>query len=73
MVSIEADREIYKRQKFNLPFRTLKLIEGDLSSFISHYDPGNDRSVYMVGLYGTGIYATFRISQRCQKQSYQTV
>ncbi len=46
MVSIESDGEVYRRQKFNLPFRTLKLIEEDVSSFISRYDPGDNKSVF---------------------------
>ena len=46
MVSIENDREIYKRQQFNLPFRTLKLIEEDMSSYIRRYDPGDNKSVF---------------------------
>ena len=46
MVSIENDRQIYKRQKFNLPFRTLELVEDELSSYISRYDPGDSKSVF---------------------------
>ena len=46
MVSIESDEEIYKRQKFNRPFRTLKLVEEDLTSYISRYDPGDNKSVF---------------------------
>ena len=46
MVSIESNGEVYKRQKFNRPFRTLKLVEEDLSSYISRYDPGDKKSVF---------------------------
>ena len=52
MVSIESDGEVYKRQKFNLPFRTLKLIEDDLSSYISRYDPGDSKSVFWLDYTG---------------------
>ena len=46
MISIEDNSEICKRQKFNLPFRTLKLIEEDMSSYIRRYDPGDNKSVF---------------------------
>ena len=46
MVSIENDSEVYKRQKFNLPFRTLELIQEDLSSFINRHDPGDAKSIF---------------------------
>ena len=40
MVSIESEEEVYKRQKFHRPFRTLKLIQDEVSSYIDRYDPG---------------------------------
>lgn len=46
MVSIEENGEIYKRQKFNLPFRTLKLIKEEMSTYIRGYDPGEDKSIF---------------------------
>ena len=46
MVSIEQHYEVYKRQKFNLPFRSLKLIKEDISSFIQGYDPEDKKSVF---------------------------
>ena len=46
MVSIEKQREIYKRQKFNLPFRTLELVEQDMSSYIRRFDPGDKKSIF---------------------------
>ena len=52
MVSIESDGEIYKRQKFNLPFRTLKLVEDDMSSYISRFDPGDNKSVFWLDYTG---------------------
>ena len=46
MTSIEEHEEVYKRQMFHRPFRTLKLERDDLSSFISRYDPGQDKSIF---------------------------
>lgn len=46
MVSIEQHSEVYKRQKFNLPFRSLKLIKEDISSFIRGFDPEHKKSVF---------------------------
>lgn len=46
MVSIEKYSEVYKRQEFNLPSRTLTLIEGDMSSYIRSYDHGDNKSVF---------------------------
>lgn len=52
MVSIESNGDVYKRQKFNLPFRTLKLVEEDVSSYISRYEPGDDKSVFWLDYTG---------------------
>ena len=52
MVSIENDSEVYKRQKFNLPFRTLELIQEDLSSFINRHDPGDAKSIFWLDYTG---------------------
>lgn len=48
MISIESFNEVFKRQKFNRPFRNLKLINDSLSSFINQYDPidDNDKSIF---------------------------
>ena len=52
MVSIESKSEVFKRQKFNLPCRTLKLVKDEVSSFISGYDPGNNKSVFWLDYTG---------------------
>ncbi len=52
MVSIEHEEETYKRQKFHLPCRTLKLVKGDAKSYIAHYDPGNMKSVFWLDYTG---------------------
>ena len=46
MVSIENNDEAYKRQKFNIPFRTLRLMKEELSSFINHLDLGDAKSIF---------------------------
>lgn len=46
MVSIESNGEVYKRQKFHLPCRTLKLEKDDITSYISRYDPGDNKSIF---------------------------
>lgn len=52
MVSIESNGEVYKRQKFNRPCRTLKLVEEDLTTFISRYDPDDNKSVFWLDYTG---------------------
>ena len=52
MVSIESDEEVYKRQKFNRPFRSLKLVEDNMTSYISRYDPGDKKSVFWLDYTG---------------------
>ena len=52
MVSIESNGETYKRQKFNLPFRTLKLVEDNISSFINRYDPRDEKSIFWLDYTG---------------------
>jgi hypothetical protein len=59
MVSIENNSETYKRQEFNLPFRTLNLIEDDMSSFIGRYNPGDHKSVFWLD-YTSLAYACFQ-------------
>ena len=46
MVSIEIEEETYKRQAFHLPSNTLELVQGDVTSFIARYDPGDMKSVF---------------------------
>ena len=52
MVSIEEQGEVYKRQVFNRPFRTLELIKDNLSSFIRRYDPGENKSIFWLDYTG---------------------
>ena len=46
MVSIEEIEEIYKRQKFHLPFRGLRLVYDYFASFLAQYDPKDRRSIF---------------------------
>lgn len=46
MVSIEKDADTIKRQEFHLPCSYLKLENKSMSSFITNYDPGNDKSIF---------------------------
>ena len=46
MVSIENDQETYKRQSLHLPCSKLKLINDDLSAYISRYNRGDTKSVF---------------------------
>lgn len=46
MVSIEENDEVYKRQEFHRPFRTLRITRDDLSSFISLNDLGQKKSIF---------------------------
>ena len=46
MVSIESEEEVYKRQQFHRPFRALKLIQDEVSSYIGRYDPGANKSIF---------------------------
>lgn len=46
MVSIEQDEETFKRQKFHLPCRTLRLKNLDVKSFLTRYDPADKRSIF---------------------------
>ena len=52
MVSFENNGEVYKRQKFNIPFRTLLLIEEDISSYIKYYDPADTKSIFWLDYTG---------------------
>lgn len=66
MESIESNSEVYKRQRFNRPFRKLRLIEEDLSSYISRYDPG-EKKVFSGWTIQSLRTAAFKISKRCWK------
>ncbi|KKL84913.1 hypothetical protein LCGC14_1959990, partial [marine sediment metagenome] len=46
MVSIENDEETYKRQRFHLPCRTLRLNNTDVKSFLAQYEPKNKKSIF---------------------------
>ena len=46
MVSIEESAEKLKRQRFHRPFRSLRLVIGDMSSFITRCDLGNKKSIF---------------------------
>ncbi len=46
VVSIERDREVYKRQQFHLPCATLQVKRAELSSFISRFDPDDHAAIF---------------------------
>ena len=46
MVSIETENETFKRQEFHLPSSNVQLVNSDIESFITQYDPGNMKSVF---------------------------
>ena len=46
MVSIEEDGNVFQRQQFHLPCSNLELEQGDVSSFIARYDPGETKSIF---------------------------
>ena len=48
MVCIEHDEQIHKRQRFHLPCRShrLKLVNETFSSFLTHYEANDERSVF---------------------------
>lgn len=46
MVSIEEDSETRKRQEFNRPCSTLKIIPGSMNNFIKRYNPGSVKSIF---------------------------
>ena len=46
MTSFEIDEEVYKRQKFHLPCRKLRLEHDDISDFIQRYDPRDSKSIF---------------------------
>lgn len=52
MVSIERNKETHRRQWFHSPCKTLRLINDDLKSYISGYDPGNIKSVFWLDYTG---------------------
>ena len=52
MVSIESEEEVYKRQEFHRPFRTLELIKDEVSSYIDRYDPGANKSIFWLDYTG---------------------
>ena len=52
MVSIEESEETLKRQKFHRPFRSLRLVNENLSSFVTSYDSGNKKSIFWLDYTG---------------------
>lgn len=46
MVSIEEDKDTYKRQEFHVPCGTLTLVRADLKSFLAHYDAQDKKSIF---------------------------
>ena len=52
MVSIEYNEEIYKRQQFHLPCKTLELVHDKLSSYITQYDHGERKSIFWLDYTG---------------------
>ena len=46
MVSFEGDKDVFKRQQFNLICRSLQLVRENLTDFISRYNPGNAKSIF---------------------------
>lgn len=46
MVSFENDEEVFKRQQFHRPSRTIKTKVENISTFIDRYDPGKQKSVF---------------------------
>lgn len=46
MVSIERDLEVFKRQEFHRPSKNIRLLHNDLHSFLSQYNPGDQKSIF---------------------------
>ena len=46
MVSIEKDRQVFKRQEFHLPAKTVKLLNMDLFDFVDEYEPNGQKSIF---------------------------
>lgn len=46
MVSIEANCETFRRQRFHLPSSNVRLVNSDVSSFISQFDPNSTKSIF---------------------------
>lgn len=46
MVSIENNIETYKRQLFHRPTGKVQLVRDNLESYITHYNPGDKKSVF---------------------------
>jgi hypothetical protein len=52
MVSVEKDRDVYKRQVFHLPTAQVKLKRLDLKSFLANYDSGDKKSIFWLDYTG---------------------
>ena len=46
MVSIEEDEDTYRRQEFHLPCGSLKLERMQFKSFLTRYDPNDEKSIF---------------------------
>lgn len=46
MVSIEANCETFKRQRFHLPSSNVQLVNSDVASFIAQFDPNSTKSIF---------------------------
>jgi hypothetical protein len=52
MVSIENDKQTYKRQEFHLPCGSLKLVLSGLQSFLAQYDAEDKKSIFWLDYTG---------------------
>lgn len=52
MVSIDYDEETHKRQKFHLPCGHVELALENLSSYITHFDPVSQKSIFWLDYTG---------------------
>lgn len=52
LVSLELDPETYKRQKFHLPCRRIRLLNLDFGSFLARYDSRDKKSVFWLDFVG---------------------
>lgn len=52
MVSFETEGETYKRQEFHLPSSKVQLINNDIASYISNYNPDDMKSIFWLDYTG---------------------
>jgi putative O-methyltransferase len=46
MISVEENEDIFKRQDFHLPCGTLDIRQGQFKSFLTEYDPKDEKSIF---------------------------